>query len=342
MVKDKDIQKKPISEATNAEIMNNIRANASGEYKAQIGEATTENFGILGNAITTYTPSMNEFLAALVNRIAMTIVSNKMARNKLAPFKKGMLPYGKDIEEIFTDLAVKATFDPVVSETEVFKRVIPNTKAIFHRENRRDFYKTTISNDMLRKAFLNENGLGQLVSNIVDSLYSADKNDEFKLMKELMTEYSPNFTNVAVAAAPTDTATTKALARLLKQTVINMGFMNTTYNKQGVNTFSDPENLVLFLKPDVATYIDTELLAFAFNSEKFDTNTQVVVLDNFGTNMPKTQAVLVDKDWFQVYDTNFETTSQTNAQGLYSNYFLHHWQILSTSQFKNAVAFNTP
>jgi hypothetical protein len=334
--------KKPISEATNAEIMNNIRANASPEYQAQIGEANTQNFAVLGSAITTYTPSMNEFLSALVNRIAMTIVSNKMARNKLAPFKKGMLPYGKDIEEIFTDLAVKAAFDPTVSETEVFKRVIPNTKAIFHRENRRDFYKVTVSNDMLRKAFMNENGLGQLVSTIVDSLYSADKNDEFKLMKELMTEYSANFTNVAVAAPATDTATTKALARLIKNTVIRMGFMGTAYNKQAVNTYSDPEDLVLFLTPEVATYIDTELLAFAFNSEKFDTNTQVIVLDNFGTNMPKTQAVLVDKNWFQVYDTNFETTSQQNAQGLYTNYFLHHWQTLSTSQFQNAAAFNTP
>jgi hypothetical protein len=119
-----------------------------------------------------------------------------------------------------------------------------------------------------------------------------------------------------------------------------MGFNNTAFNAQGVNTYSDPEDLVLFLTPDVATMMDTELLAYAFNAEKFDTNAQVIVLDNFGTGLATTQAVLVDKEWFKVYDTNFETTSQINAQGLYTNYFLHHWQTLSTSQFKNAVAFN--
>lgn len=336
----KDNEKKPISQAKNHEIMNDIRANATNEYKEMIPEANTENFQALGNALTTYAPSMNEFLGALVNRIAMTIVSNKMARNKLAPFKAGTLPYGKDIEEIFTDLATKALFDPAAAETDVFKRVLPNTKAIFHRENRRDFYKVTISNDMLRKAFLNETGLGQLTSTIVDSIYSADKNDEFKLMKELMTEFGPNFVTRTVPAALTDTDSTKAFAQLLKRTVLEMGFMNNTFNAQGVNTYADPEDLVLFVTPDVATMMDTELLAYAFNSEKFDTNAQIIVLDNFGTGLATTQAVLVDREWFKVYDTNFETTSQINAQGLYTNYFLHHWQTLSTSQFKNAVAFN--
>ena len=337
----KDDEKKPIGQAKNHEIMNDIRANATNEYKQLIPEATTENFQALGNALTTYTPSMNEFLSALVNRIAMTIVSNKMARNKLAAFKAGPLTYGKDIEEIFTDLAIKAAFDPAAAETGVYARVIPDTKTIFHRENRRDFYKITISNDMLKKAFLNDTGLGQLTSSIVDSLYSADKNDEFKLMKELLTDYTPNFTNITVTAAPTDTATTKAFAQLLKKTVLQMGFMDTQFNKQAVHTYSDPEDLVLFLTPDVATMMDTELLAYAFNSEKFDTNAQIIILNDFGTGLATTQAVLVDKEWFKVYDTNFETTSQINAQGLYTNFFLHHWQTLSTSQFKNAVAFNT-
>jgi hypothetical protein len=333
--------KKNISDMTNAQIMNDIRSQASAEYKNNIPILDDESARVLGVSFTPYTPSFNEFLSALVNKIAMTIVSNKMARNKLSPFKRGNLPYGKDIEEVFTDLAIKATFDPTLAETEQFKRVIPNTKTIFHRENRRDFYKTTISHDMLKKAFLSDTGLGQMVSSITDSLYSADRNDEFRLMKELMTEYAPSFTNVVVTA-PTDTATTKKLAQDIKRVVLNMGFLGTTYNKQAVNTFSDPEDLVLFITPDIAVKMDTELLAFAFNSEKFDTNTQIVTINDFGTNMPKTQAVLVDKSWFQVWDTNYEMTSVYNAQGLYWNYFLHHWQTLSTSQFANAVAFNTP
>lgn len=333
---------KPIQKMTNDEILNAIHQDASPEYKANVPVATKDNMESMSAALTTYTVSQNEFLTALVNKITKTIISNKMARNKLAPFKKGSLPYGKDVEEIFTDLQTKHAFDQAGAETGVFARELPNTKAIFHRQSRQDYYKTTISQQILRRAFYNPTGLGQLVGTITDALVSADRNDEFKLSKELLTEYSANYTNVPIASAPTDTATARALARAIKSTILKVGFMGTGYNKQGVNTYSDPEDLVLFISPDVATYFDTELYAYAFNTDRIDPQSQVVVLDNFGSGMPKAQAILVDKDFFQIYDTLFETGNIWNPQGLYSNVFLHHHQILSTSQFSNAVAFNTP
>ena len=42
-----------------------------------------------------------------------------------------------------------------------------------------------------------------------------------------------------------------------------------------------------------------------------------------------------------IWDVLQKFTEQYNAQGLYWNYFFHHWQILSTSLFGNAVAFTT-
>ena len=41
----------------------------------------------------------------------------------------------------------------------------------------------------------------------------------------------------------------------------------------------------------------------------------------------------------QVYDNLFETTEFYNAQGLYWNYWLNHWQTYGYSLFANAVAF---
>ena len=42
-----------------------------------------------------------------------------------------------------------------------------------------------------------------------------------------------------------------------------------------------------------------------------------------------------------VFDNYMSFTEQYNAQGLYWNYFFHHWQTLSTSRFSNAVLFTT-
>ena len=50
-------------------------------------------------------------------------------------------------------------------------------------------------------------------------------------------------------------------------------------------------------------------------------------------------AVLLDEEWFQVYDNNTKFTEQYAAAGLYWNYFFHTWKTISYSPFSNAVVF---
>ena len=50
-------------------------------------------------------------------------------------------------------------------------------------------------------------------------------------------------------------------------------------------------------------------------------------------------AVLLDEDWFQVYDNNNRFTEKYVASGLYWNYFYHTWKTVSYSPFANAVVF---
>jgi hypothetical protein len=114
--------------------------------------------------------------------------------------------------------------------------------------------------------------------------------------------------------------------------------MSTNFNKQGVKTKSEYGEQVLLLHKDVNTYFDVDVLSWVFNKANMDFNTQVVILDDFGS-VGNCQAALVDKNWFMVFDKLFETRNVYNPQGLYWNYFLHHHQTLSTSQFQNAVKF---
>src|SRR5690625_674820 len=323
--------------ANNITVLNTIWENASEDYQARIPEATRDNIAQVGNAILTYDVTKNEFLNALVNRISLVLVSSKMARNRLAKFKKGMLEYGQDVEEIFTEMAKAHTYDIEVAENEVFKREIPDTKAIFHRINREDFYKVTIQEVQLRRAFLSSDGLGKLVVSIMNSMYSGDNHDEYILMKQLMADYEDNY---AVIETPkvTDKESAMDLFRAIKQTSTDFTFVSDQFNAQGVQTFTDKSDQVLLVHKNVDTFMDTDVLAWVFNTNKIDPAIQKIVVDDFGT-MGDTQALLVDKDWFMVWDTNFKTTSQYNGQGDYWNYWLHHHQILSTSQFQNAVRF---
>jgi hypothetical protein len=55
--------------------------------------------------------------------------------------------------------------------------------------------------------------------------------------------------------------------------------------------------------------------------------------------MANVRAVLVDEDFFQVYDNNSKFTEDYVAAGLYWNYFYHQWKTVSYSPFANAVVF---
>jgi hypothetical protein len=329
--------------AENISVLNTVWQNASPDYQTRIPQATRDNITAVGNAILNYTAAKNEFLDALVNRISLVMVSSKMAKNKLAKFKKGMLEYGADIEEIFTSMAQAQTYDVVKSESEIFKRQLPDVKSAFHRVNREDMYKVTITDFQLKRAFLSNDGLGKLVSSIVNSLYSGNAYVEYILMKQTIADY---FTNVAAAKyievpQVQDQATAQEFMRTVKQTSTDFTFMSSEFNPAGVLQYSDPSDQVLLIHKNVDTHVSTDLLAWAFNSNNFDPNIQKVIIDDFGT-MANTQAVLVDKNFFMVFDKLFETRNQYNGQGLYTNYWLHHHQTLSTSQFHNAVAFKLP
>ena len=86
-------------------IMNTIRANASQEYQERVPEATRDNIDEVGNPILQYQTIQNEYLNAMINKIALTVVHNKTLLNPLRVLKKGTQPLGSDIEEIFTNMA---------------------------------------------------------------------------------------------------------------------------------------------------------------------------------------------------------------------------------------------
>ena len=55
--------------------------------------------------------------------------------------------------------------------------------------------------------------------------------------------------------------------------------------------------------------------------------------------MKDVKAVLLDENWFQVYDNNNKFTEKYVASGMYWNYFYHTWKTVSYSPFANAVVF---
>lgn len=327
------------------QLMNTIRSNASSVYQERIPAATLDNISQVAAPLFQYDVTMNEFLNTLVNRIGLTVVRNRELRNPLAVLKQGEMPLGKDIEEIWTNPAKATTFDP--TSTTLLNRQLPDTKAIFHRLNRQDKYKVSISEQQLRQAFVSWNDLESLTGSIINSLYSGNYYDEFLLCKKTLGDAITNHNiKTETVTGISDEATAKQFITKARQYFRNFGFPSSSYNAyspaQGedpVTTWTPPEDIRFVIRSDVEAFVDVNVLAAAFNMDKAEFLGQTLVVDDFGEGGEKCYAMMFDKSYTQIYDVLREVKRFDNGDTLTYNYFFHVWQVYSVSTLCNAVAF---
>lgn len=348
---------------TSDAVLNAIRNSASVNYQEHVPIATAdaESVKAIGAVIMDNVNLQNEFLNALINRIARVVVTSKSYENPWNMFKKGFIEMGETVEEIFIDLIKPFQYDPAVAENELFKREKPDVKSAFHYINYQKFYKVTIERQTLRKAFLTYDGVTDLISDITKQLYTSMNYDEFQSMKYML---AVALLSGFVKTTQVDADTADAGAIAFKSTSDLFTFMNTDYNPVGVHTLTEKNEQYLIVNSLYNAKMDVETLATAFNMSKAEFMGHRVVVDSFGkldterlavlfaddpnyieiggdelTLLDAIPAVLVDNNWFQIYDNLLQFTDVENAQGLYWNYFLHAWKTFSVSPFSQAVAF---
>lgn len=334
----------------NVTLLNTLRQQASAEYQSRIPQATRTNLESVANALTTYTPSMNEFLSMMVNKIGLTIVRNKMAKNPLAGLKSGKVPYGKDIEEIIANPAISEKYS--ITSEDLLKNKAPDVKAIYYAMNRQDKYSVSINTPTIKNAIMSEGNLSDIINMIVSTLYSGDNIDEFILMKQLIKVANTN-QHLNAQTFTWDLATmskdnSEEIVKAIKTDSGLMKFPSKNFNayskvkpstdsKADLTTFTDVSDQIILMDSRVLTNINVDVLASAFNMERVDFMQQVIEVDNF-IDAP-ILALLCDKAWFNVKDNLYETSNMFIADTLTYKYYLHHWETIAYSVLANAKAY---
>lgn len=327
---------------TRVEIINTIRQQSTAEFKERVPLATQENLTIVGETIYNEKDLRNEFIRTLVNRIGLTEITGRSFKNPLKKLKRGALAFGDSVEEIYVSYAKAHGFDQLKAESEVFKREIPDVKTLFHTINRQDFYKCTISLPLLKRAFLSDMGMMSFINDgIIASLYNGDELDEFLIMKNLLLEsYTRGYIKtVLIAGFDTEENCKKSVATI-KGYSNNFRFPKKELNGAGVLNPCPPENQCVMLDSMTDANVDVNVLASAFNMDKASFMGERILVDDFG-GIPNACAILLDRDWFRIYDTLTEVDEIKNTDGLYYNVTYHHHEIMSTSAFCNSVVFVT-
>ena len=330
-------------------VLNTIRDNASDIYRDRIPEATRTNIEDIqagmtdpNNAVVT-----NEFITTLLNMIIKQVIITKFFSDPLKSLKKGTKPLGDTIEEIYANFVQAKGYDP--TGADLLTRELPDVKAVYHRMNRKDKYKITVSPEMIQKAFSSYERLSSFIQSIINTLYNSSELDEFVLMKQLIKQACDNNAmKVVTVADPTaNEANAKAFIKAVKIVSGDMVFANannnayltsqSTDNKPIItNTPKAEQVLIIDNATDVSVAID--VLASVFNMSVAEFNdTRKIVIDSFPD--PSIRACLIDEQFFQVYDDLVMFKEFENGEGLYRNYYLHVWQTLAYSNLVNAVCF---
>ena len=351
--------------ASTIDILNTIRANAPLEYQNMVPEVEIEtDIPKVGDVLYGYPALANYFISALVNRIAMVRVKSATFNNAYAELKKGYLEFGETVEEVFVQIAKAREFSAEKAKDREFKRSLPDVKAAFHTMNYRVQYPITIQDEDLRMAFLDAQGVQDLIAKIVDAVYVGAEYDEYLLFKYLMIKAIAHGKMKPVSIGD---GSDMHDAAIQYRGISNMlQFIKTDYNEAGVHTNTDKADQFIFMDAAYNAAYDVNVLASAFNMDKAEFMGKLKLIDDWTTFdndrfdeiragsdqieeitsdelalMSDVKAVLVDREWFQIYDNLNKMTEDYVASGLYWNYFYNVWKTVSYSPFSNAVVFVT-
>lgn len=349
--------------ATTLDILNVIRQNASYDYQQNVPVVDkASDIPKVGKVIYGTPAFSNQFINALVNRIAIVRVQSATFNNPYSILKKGYLEYGETVEDIFVSIAKAVDYTPEKASEREFKRTLPDIRSAFHTMNLRVMYPVTIQDEDLRQAFLSVDGVTDLIAKIVDSVYTAAEYDEFLLFKYLLIK-AISHGKMKSAAIDSDTDLTASGVAFRSASNI-LPFMSSEYNEAHVKTNTPKSRQIIFMDAKFNAQYDVNVLASAFNMDKADFMGRLFLMDNWTdfdnerfdiiransdgieeitsaelALLNDVKAVLLDENWFQVYDNNNKFTEQYVASGLYWNYFYHVWKTVSSSPFANAIVF---
>ena len=348
-------------QASTIDILNTIRANASAQYQSQVPQITTAtDIPKVGEVLYGYPAFANEFLSALVNRIALVKVKSATFNNAYAMLKKGYLEFGETVEEVFVGICKAREFSAEKAEARELKRSLPDVRSAFHTMNWRVQYPVTIQDEDLRMAFLNADGVSDLIAKIVNAVVTAAEYDEFLLFKYLIIKAVSHGKMFPVQLG----STMHDAAVAFRGASNKLTFMSNKYNATGVHTTTPKADQYIFMDADYNADYDVNVLASAFNMDKADFMGRLMLIDDFTTFdndrfdviragsdmieqvtadelalMAKVKAILVDGEWFQIYDNQAKFTEKYVASGEYWNYFYNVWKTVSSSPFSNAIVF---
>lgn len=318
----------------------------------------TSDIGSFASPILENPNVMNEFMNTLVQRIVYTQVDIKLFNNPLRVLEGDRIPLGSIGQEIFINPANGRKFN-VDDFAGLLAKYEADVKVQYHQLNSDLQYCVTITRAKLKDAFVSWSTLENFIDGLTQSLYNGAYIDQYNMTKGLVSSaYASNQVRTQVVSAINSEANAKAFLTKARELFLNMQTPSSSFNAwrqvggygRDVLTWSNPEDIVLLIRNDIASYIDVNALAMAFNIDKATLLGNIIYVNDFdeydstGTKVFDGSAIvgmIADKSWFRIKEQESTMDEFYNANNRTWQYYLNVVRMYSYSLFSNAVVFCT-
>ena len=260
---------------------------------------------------------MNEFMNVLVQRIVYTQVETKLFRNPLRILEGDRIPLGSIGQEIHINPAKANRFD-VDDFAGLLAKYEAQVSVQYMKLNSDLQYKVTITKAKLKDAFVSWSTLENFVDGLTQALYNGCYIDHYNMTKSLVSSaYASNQVQVEVINAVNSEANAKAFITKAREIYLNMQTPTVKFNAwrkvggygKDILTWSNPEDIVFLIRNDLASYIDVNTLAMAFNIDRASLLGRIIYVNDFdqydseGTKIfdgSNIVGMIADKSWFRI------------------------------------------
>ena len=310
-------------------------------------EATTSitNFGmpILESQVI-----MNEFVSALMNRIAYTSFSNRYTYdNPLRILFGDEIPLGEVVQDIYVNPAQARKYN-VDDFAGILSKYEASVKVQYLAKNQDVQYCVSITRPSLKKAFTSWGDLERFIDELANSLYNGLYIDDYKLTKGLVASaYNSGVAQIRVVSSdPTASESYgKAFVKQLRTDFLNMQVPSINFNAYTkitdgdyVQTWTRPEDIVLVVRNDVFAANSVDVLSSAFNMDKTSFLGQVITVDSLDPDN-KIYAFMGDRRWFRINKQETFLDQWYNPNNRVWNYYLNQVASFNYSLFSNGIIY---
>ena len=299
----------------------------------------------------------NKFIQSLVNRIAYTKFQMDYFENPLRELANDELPLGAIGQDIYVNPAHARIYN-IDDFAGLLAKYEADVKVEYNELNYDVQYPVTIIRKELEKAFTTWGDFESFLMGISQSLYNGAYIDDYNYTRKLITNAYLN-NNVQMEtftfsnpAAPTE-AELKGLIAKLRELYLNFQAPSTEYNAWGkvggygkkIVSWSNSRDIVVFLSNKLASVIDVNVLASAFNIDKSDLLGRVYYVPDFDqkdedgnvvVDGSSIYAFICDRRWFKIRDKAMFMDEFYNANNRSWQQYLNVIKSFNYSLFANA------